>query len=466
MKKIAIIGAGAAGERLIHTILSSDLKDKFLITAVFDDNIEKIESSLHGLKIIDSIKNINRYIHLFDSLIIAIPSCNEVEFSRIYNICLQTGKTVLTVPSHRDILNKSKKISSVRNINIKDLINRDEMPINHKNIANTVKDKTVLITGGAGSIGSVILELCLENQVKKIICIDSSEYNTYTLIQNIGTKKVTFETGDIKDYEMMNFYFKKYKPDIVFHAAALKHVNLQETDLRNSILTNFFGTDNILQVSIKYNVENFVLISTDKAVEPSNNMGLSKRLAELLAIDYASSCKMNISIVRFGNVIGSSGSVLNYFSDLIKNNKDIMITDKKVKRFFMSIREACYLVLESINNSKSNCQIFMIDMGEEILIKDIAEKLIILNGLKVNKDINIVFGKLKKGEKISEKLKYNFEDSSETQTDKLLALTVHDYKESINFESFKKNLKDLIYKNNISSIQIESMIKKEIKNFI
>ena len=466
MKKIAIIGAGAAGERFINTVLSSSLKDKFIITAIFDDDIEKINSSIHGLRVTDSIVNLDKYVDLFDSIVIAIPSCSESIFNQIYSLCIKTGKKVLTIPSHKDILNKSQEISSIRNINIKDLIDRDEMPINHKNIANVVKDKTVLITGGAGSIGSVILELCLKNQVKKIICIDSSEYNTYTLIQNVGTKKITFETGDIKDYEMMNFYFKKYKPDIVFHAAALKHVNLQETNIRNSILTNFFGTDNILQLSIKYNIEDFVLISTDKAVEPSNNMGLSKRLAELLAIDYASSCKMNISIVRFGNVIGSSGSVLNHFSDLIKNNKDIMITDKKVKRFFMSIREACYLVLESINNSKRNGEIFMIDMGEEILIKDLAEKLIILNGLKVNKDINIVFGKLKKGEKISEKLKYDFEDASKTQTDKLLALTVHNYRESIDFELFKKNLKDLIYKNNISSIKIESMIKKEIKNFI
>tara|TARA_Y100000389_G_scaffold190193_1_gene214786 strand:- start:790 stop:2190 length:1401 start_codon:yes stop_codon:yes gene_type:complete len=466
MKKIAIVGAGAAGKRFIHTILSSSLKSKFTITAIFDDDIKKIDTSIHDIRVTDLTINLDKYVNLFEMIVIAIPSCGESKFNQIYSRCIKTGKKVVTIPSHKDILSQSQEISSIRDINIKDLIDRDEMPINHKNIAKAIKDKTVLITGGAGSIGSVILELCLKNQVKKIICIDSSEYNTYKLIQKVGTNKIAFETGDIKDYEMMNFYFKRYKPDIVFHAAALKHVNIQETNLRNSLLTNFFGTDKILQLSIKYNIEDFVLISTDKAVEPSNNMGLSKRLAELLAIDYASSCNMNISIVRFGNVIGSSGSVLNHFSALIKDKKDIMITDKKVKRFFMSIREACYLVLESINNSKHNCQIFMIDMGEEILIKDIAEKLIILNGLKVNKDINIVFGKLKKGEKISEKLKYDFEKSLKTQTDKLLALEVHNPRESIDFELFKKNLEDLIYKNSISSTKIESMIINEIKNFI
>jgi len=464
MKKIAIIGAGEAGERFINTILSSSLKDNFTITAIFDDDIEKINSSIHGLKITDSIENLDKYIDLFESIVIAIPSSSESSFDRIYNLCSKTGKKVLTIPSQKDILNKSQEISSVRDISIKDLINRDEMPINHKNIANTVKDKTILITGGAGSIGSVILELCLKNQVKRIICVDSSEYNTYQLIQNIGTKKITFETGDIKDYEMMNFYFKKYKPDIVFHAAALKHVNLQEADLRNSILTNFFGTDNILQISIKYNVENFVLISTDKAVEPSNNMGLSKRLAELLAINSALNSFTKISIVRFGNVIGSSGSVLNHFSDLIKKRQDIVITDKKVKRFFMSIEEACYLVLESINNSNKDCQIFMIDMGKEILIKDIAEKLINLNGLKVNKDINIVFGKLKKGEKISEKLNYTFEKPINTNIDKLIYLDTNIDIED--FKNFQESLEKIIYKNNIDDKKIKLFINEKLINFL
>ena len=466
MKKIAIIGAGEAGERFINTVLSSSLKDSFTITAIFDDDIEKINSSIHGLRVTDSIEHLDKYTDLFESIVIAIPSCNESTFNRIYSLCSKTGKKVLTIPSHKDILNKSQEISSVRDISIKDLIDRDEMPINHNNIANAIKDKVVLITGGAGSIGSVISKLCLDNQVKEIICVDSSEFNIYTLMQSTDKENIIFESGDIKDYEMMNFYFNKYKPDIVFHAAALKHVNLQEKDIRNSLLTNFFGTDNILKLSIEYNIDNFVLISTDKAVEPSNNMGLSKRLAELIAMNYALNSDTKISIVRFGNVIGSSGSVLNHFSDLIKKKQDIVITDKNVKRFFMSIREACYLVLESINNSNKGCQIFMIDMGEEILIYDIAKKLIDLNGLKVNKDIKIVFGHLKKGEKISEKLNYNFESISKTKTKKLLALKDDYNSKLINFQLFKSNLKKLLYNNDISSREIELMIKKEIKNLI
>ena len=466
MKKIAIIGAGAAAERFIETVLSSSLKDSFNITAIFDDDVNKINSSIHGLSVTDTIEHLNKYIDLFESIVIAIPSCSESEFDRIYSLCSKTGKKVLTIPSHKDILNKSQEISSVRDISIKDLIDRDEMPINHNNIAKAVKDKVVLITGGAGSIGSVILQLCLENQVKEIICIDSSEFNTYTLIQSINAENITFETGDIKDYKMMNFYFDKYSPDIVFHAAALKHVNLQESDIRNSLLTNFFGTDIILELSIEYNVENFVLISTDKAVEPSNNMGLSKRLAELLAINYSLNSDTKISIVRFGNVIGSSGSVLNHFSDLIKKKQDIVITDKNVKRFFMSIHEACYLVLESINNTNKNCQIFMIDMGEEILIQDIAKKLIHLNGLKVNEDIKIVFGELKKGEKISEKLNYNFESISKTKTKKLLSLTGDYISKLTNFQLFKNNLKNLLYSRDISSKKIELMIKNEFKNLV
>lgn len=467
MKKIAIIGAGDAGERFINTILSSNLKNSYTITAIFDDDLGKINSTIHGFKIIDSTENLNNYTDLFDTIIIAIPSSSEKEFDRIYNLCIKTRKKVLTIPSLKNILSNTQEISSVRDINIKDLIDRDEMPINHNNIAKAVKGKVVLITGGAGSIGSVIFKLCVENQAKKIICIDSSEYNTYKLMQNFHKKNnIFFETGDINDYKMMKLYFSKYNPDIVFHAAALKHVNLQEHDIRNALLTNFFGTDNILELSTENNVKNFVLISTDKAVEPSNNMGLSKRLAELLAMDYAKKSSSKISIVRFGNVIGSSGSVLNHFSDLIKKKQEIIITDKKVKRFFMSISEACYLVLESINNINNDYQIFMIDMGEEILIYDIAKKLIQLNGYKVNKDIKINFGMLKKGEKISEKLNYNFESISTTNTKKLLALSGNYPHQLINFDQFKKNLKAIIYDVNKSSKEIELMIKSETNHFI
>ena len=193
MKKIAIIGAGAAGERFINTILCSNLKQSYAITAIFDDDQEKINSTIHGFKIIDSTKNLDNYDDLFDTIIIAIPSSSEKEFDRIYNLCIKTRKKVLTIPSLKNILSKTHEISSVRDINIKDLIDRDEMPINHTNIAKAVKGKVVLITGGGGSIGSVIFNLCLENHVKKIVCIDSSEYNTYKLMQSIHNKNnITF----------------------------------------------------------------------------------------------------------------------------------------------------------------------------------------------------------------------------------------------------------------------------------
>ena len=264
----------------------------------------------------------------------------------------------------------------------------------------------------------------------------------------------------------MKIYFKKFKPDIVFLAAALKHVNLQEDDIRNTLLTNFYGTENILDCSENIGVKDFVLISTDKAVEPSNNMGLSKRLAELLLSERFDNKKINLSIVRFGNVVGSSGSVLNLFSDLIKEKKDLLITHPKVKRFFMSIEEACYLVIQSIaiNSKKSN--ICMIDMGNEIFIKDIAETLIHLNNLVPNKDINIKYGKLRKGEKLSEKLEYSFEKRINTNVDKLVVLESLNTVKKSELKKLKIELLKMIYTKNIKSAEIESFINKSLNKFL
>lgn len=461
---MVVIGGGDAGARFINTIKRSSLNSQFVFIGIFDDNRKKIGKKIEDVEVLDSILNIKKYSNMFDEIVIALPSSSQKRFNDIYNILLKTDKKILTIPSLKNILVKPESITSVRDINIKDLINRKEMPINYQNITNSIKDKTILVTGGAGSIGSVILELCLNGEAKKVVCIDNSEYNTYKLTKKISDERLFYQTADIKDKRLMDIYFNKYKPDIVFHAAALKHVNLQENDIKNCLLTNFFGTKNIIQLSKKYDIKDFVLISTDKAVEPSNNMGLSKRLAELLVLNNSQLSKTNMSIVRFGNVIGSSGSVLNLFSRLIKDRKDIIITNPKVARFFMSIEEACYLVLQSLTIRDNNKQIFMIDMGEEILIKDIAETLIKLNNLKPNEDIKIKFGKLKKGEKISEKLNYTFEKPINTNIDKLIYLDTNIDIED--FKNFQESLEKIIYKNNIDDKKIKLFINEKLINFL
>ncbi len=464
LKRIAVIGGGDAGTRFINTIKESSLNKEFVFIGIFDDNKEKIGKKIAGVEVLDSILNINKYSDIFDEIVIALPSLSQKSFNGIYNKLIKTDKKILTIPSLKNILIQPESITSVRKINIKDLINRKEMPINYQNITKSVKDKTILVTGGAGSIGSVIVELCLNGMAKKVICIDNSEYNTYLLTKRISDKRLFYKTADVKDKRVIDIYFDKYKPDIVFHAAALKHVNLQENDIKNCLLTNFFGTKNIIELSKEYNIKDFVLISTDKAVEPSNNMGLSKRLAELIVLNNSQSCNTKMSIVRFGNVIGSSGSVLNLFSELIKNKKDIIITHPKVARFFMSIEEACYLVLQSLKIRENNKHIFMIDMGEEILIKDIAETLIKLNNLKPNQDIKIKFGKLKKGEKITEKLNYSFEKPINTNIDKLISLDTNiDIK---NFKNFEESLEKMIYNKNIDDKKIKLFIDEKLKNFL
>ena len=466
IKKIAIVGAGDAATRFIKTIIDSGYKNNFSFTAIFDDNSEKIGNEIEGIKILDSIGNIKKYINIFDEIVIAIPSSTKEEFNNIYDILSKTNKRILTIPSLKEILNHPDKITSVRDINMKDLINRDEMEIQLDKINHSIDGKKILVTGGGGSIGSVIVELCLSGNVKEVICLDNSEYNIYKLNQNFSDDRLKTYVSDIKDYQMMDYFFNTFRPDIVFHAAALKHVNIQEKNIRDCLLTNVFGTNNVLELSIKYNISNFVLISTDKAVEPSNYMGLSKRIAEILVEFHSHQANVKMSSVRFGNVIGSSGSVLNHFSSLIKNKKDIVITHRKVARFFMSIKEACYLVLLCIKNSQNNHQVFMLDMGEEILIKDIAEKLIQLNGLVVNKDIKILYSQLEKGEKLSEKLNYEFERSFDTQVSKLIRLDSNKKIEKYEIIDFMNDLSNLVYSKKASNDKIAKFINEAMKGLV
>ena len=235
--------------------------------------------------------------------------------------------------------------------------------------------------------------------------------------------------------------------------------------LENSLLTNFYGTENLLKVANLHKTKHFVLISTDKAVNPSNNMGLSKRMAELIVNYYQKTSSTKMSIVRFGNVIGSSGSVLNYFNQLIQKKKPITITHPKVARFFMSIKEACFLVLQSVLNTKS-CQMYMLDMGEEILIEEIAKKLIILNNLEVYKDIEIEYIGLKKGEKLNEELQYSFENASQSNIKKLVELQSDKEMSFDNFDIFSEELLSYIYSNDKTNKDIHNLIKDYFDGYL
>lgn len=466
IRKIAIVGAGDAAERFIKTIYESSLSSQFIFSYLFDDNKNKVGSTICGIKVVDVINNIHKYKDSFDEIIIAIPSSSDSDFNTIYDLLLKTEKKILTIPSLKEILKQPDSIISIRDIDVRDLIKRDEVEISYDGIDNYIENKIVLVTGGGGSIGSMIIKLCLDAGAKKVICIDSSEYNIYSMLQEQSQERLLWKVSDIKDFKMMDIHFEEYNPDIVFHAAALKHVNLQESNLRDCLLTNFYGTDNILKLSIKYNIENFVLISTDKAVEPTNNMGLSKRMAEFLAYYHSSTSSTKIAVVRFGNVIGSSGSVLNHFAELIKNRKDIVVTHPEVSRFFMSIKEACYLVLRSVQSTEKHYQVFMLDMGKEILIKDIAKKLILLSGLSLGKDINIKFSKLEKGEKIREKLSYPFETALPSDTSKLLKLNSSNNIDKTSFSEIISDLEDKIYDKNISDNKIISYLNDYFKELI
>ena len=249
IKRVTVVGAGEAAQMFILTVKSSaKFSNQYNFVSIFDDDKKKINSTIDKIKILDNIKNIGKYKDSFDKIVIAIPSASKSDFNRIYDICLKTNKEKLTIPSLREILDKSKSITSVRDIDIKDLIERDEISINYNEISKIVSNKTILITGGAGSIGSVILELCLIGKAKKIICIDNSEYNTYSLLNKISNRKLICKVSDIRDIKMMDFYFHKYKPEIVFHLAAQPIIFHSYSDPVSTININSIGTMNVLDI--------------------------------------------------------------------------------------------------------------------------------------------------------------------------------------------------------------------------
>jgi len=338
-----------------------------------------------------------------------MPSVQRDIAKEIYNSLNIYFKEVKILPSLSEILDRSNLSSHLKEISVEDLLARYPKDLDKEKISQFIKGKSVLVTGAGGSIGSEICKQCEKFGAKKLILLDNSEYNLYSIGEKINNVETSLVLQSVVDYNFIDKTFLIYRPDIVIHAAAYKHVPLVEENIQEGILNNVVGTKNIIDISIKHSVKKFVMISTDKAVRPTNVMGATKRICELYAQN-SNSKDTDIVAVRFGNVLGSSGSVIPKFKSQIKNGENITVTHPDIKRYFMLIPEACELVLQAAAIGDSG-KIFILDMGKPIKIVDLANKMI---ELSAREDIKIEFSGLRKGEKMYEEL---FINESENKTE-------------------------------------------------
>ena len=458
-ERVLIYGAGVSGLITKRTI-EKDSESPFEVIGYIDDNLKLKNTRLQGTKIFSS-DDIEKVIQLknVNKLIVAIQKPNYDKQKSILDVCLKHSVSVLQVPSSKSWINGDFTTSQIKNIKIEDLLGRNPIYLQPEKIQDELKNQIVLVSGAAGSIGSGIVKQLVLYNPKQVILLDQAESALYDLEQDLIFNYPEFNfsivVGDICNYKRMERLYDYFKPDFVFHAAAYKHVPLMEDNPSEAIYTNVLGTKNLVDLSLEYEVKKFVMVSTDKAVNPTNVMGASKRIAEI----YAQSNKLSKTkfiTTRFGNVLGSSGSVIPLFKKQIEQGGPITITDKRVTRFFMTIPEACQLVLEACNMGNGG-EIFVFDMGESVKIIDLARKMIKLSGLVEGKDIEIKVTGLRPGEKLYEELLAKDENTIATYHPKILIAKV---RESDNL--IKNKIEELISLYNLQNNQNIVKLMKEI----
>ena len=422
--RVMIIGAGTTGEFICKEILN-DSKHRMNPIGFLDDEKSIHGKSIHGVKIKGKISDLSEYISNYDEAIICCPNAAREDLYRIIEICKKAGKPFRTLPSVNDVLSGKLSINQLREVSIIDLLGRNEVQIDNDSINKCIKGKRILITGAGGSIGSELVRQCLKYEPALLVMLDNSEYNLFNIEREILHKETNVLVkpllSNIRDKEILSKIFSEYEPQVVFHAAAYKHVAMQEAFPWEAIKTNVHGTSNLVKLSIEHNVERFILVSTDKAVKPINVMGATKRLAELICQGADGKFSTRFMAVRFGNVLESSGSVIPIFQEQIKAGGPITITDPDMERYFMSVPEAAQLIIQAGSLGQGG-EVFALDMGQPIKILDIANELIKLSGLEPDIDIPISFIGARPGEKQNEELSHDTESVQKTLHDKILQI--------------------------------------------
>ena len=427
---VIIYGAGESGVITKRT-LDRDASIKYKVVGFVDDDAKKHGRSLEGVFIYSPAK-LTQLIeeHHVEIVIISIQKLNTKKKNEITDICLENSVKILNVPPANRWINGELSFNQIKSIRIEDLLERDPILLNHDMITAQLKDKVILITGAAGSIGSELARQCIKFKPKKLYLLDQAESPLHELDLEFNDKysDIDFEVviADVRNAERLKNVFVSFKPQIVFHAAAYKHVPMMENNPSESILTNILGTKTIADLSHEHMVQRFVFVSTDKAVNPTNVMGASKRIAEIYIQSLGKNSSTKFITTRFGNVLGSNGSVIPRFKKQIEQGGPITITDPEITRYFMTIPEASQLVIEAAGMGNGG-EIFVFDMGPSVKIIDLARKMLQLSGLKEGKDINIVYTGLRPGEKLFEELLANSENTLPTHHTQILIGKVREY---------------------------------------
>ena len=417
--KIMIIGAGEATSVLMREISNSRYLDNSKVVCIIDDDLGKVGKYIRGVKIVGTRDHIQEYARYYaiDEIIFAIPSASTKDKREILNICKETSCNLKILPGVYQMVDGEINIKDLRNVDVLDLLGRDPVKVDIESIMGYVKDKTVLVTGGGGSIGSELCRQLVSHKPKCLVIFDIYENNAYDIQQELKIKypdaNVVTLIGSIRNTSRLESVFEQYKPDIVYHAAAHKHVPLMEVSPNEAIKNNVVGTWNVAKMADKYGVKKFVMISTDKAVNPTNVMGATKRICEMIIQSFNEKSKTDFVAVRFGNVLGSNGSVIPLFKKQIEAGGPVTVTHPDIIRYFMTIPEAVSLVLQAGAYANGG-EIFILDMGEPVKIDDLAKNLIRLSGYTLGVDMEIKYTGLRPGEKLYEELLMNEEGMQDT----------------------------------------------------
>lgn len=465
-KNIIIFGAGESGITT-KKALDRDVKTKYNVLAFIDEDPKKVGKEVENLPVI-RYQKLDEYLQKnnISFLIISVQDLPASKKNEITEIALPYNVKVLQVPPVTRWINGSLSFKQIKKVKIEDLLERDPIVMDKRLVSKDIVNKTILITGAAGSIGSEIVQQLLNFNYGKLILVDNSETPVFFLRSYCNSfnhlKNVEILVCDITDTEKMEEIFSTYKPQLVYHAAAYKHVPIMEENPQAAIKVNIQGTRLLADLSVKHNVEKFVMISTDKAVNPTGVMGASKRIAEIYvqSLNFHQTCTKFIT-TRFGNVLGSKGSVIPIFKRQIENGGPITVTHPDITRYFMTIPEACQLVLTAgaVGNGG---EIFIFDMGQPVKIYDLAVKMIKLSGLVLGKDIEIRFSGLREGEKLYEELLANQENTIQTDYKKIMIANVRRYE----YESVSQEIAQLIALKNSDPFVIVKKMKEIVPEFI
>lgn len=468
ISNLLIIGAGMGAREIVIAVKNS-MRNKYNIVGIIDDDMSKLNHYILGVKVLGTRYDIPKVVseNDVDIIFFAINKIDPASRKKIIEICQETGVKTRVLPTTEEVIDKQGAINSLRDIEIEDLLGREAIHLDNKNIHSLIKNKVVLVTGGGGSIGSELCRQIIKYEPKRLVILDIYENNLYDIEVELKSAypkaSIDAVVASVRDKDRLEEVFKEYKPEIVFHAAAHKHVPLMENNPLEAIKNNVFGTYNVVNCADEFEVEKFILISTDKAVNPTNIMGATKRVCEMIVQAKNKVSKTEYAAVRFGNVLGSNGSVIPLFKKQIAKGGPVTVTHKDITRFFMTIPEAVQLILQAVTYAKGG-EIFVLDMGEPVKIYDLAVNVIKLLGYEPNVDIPIQITGLRPGEKLYEEILMSEEGLTATKHEKIF-VTEPMHLEMEELQEKLDKLETLEYDENYSREHVKETLKSVVPTF-